>query len=538
MATLIESDAGNYKSTVNEITKYISKFSAPSILEFIAGYDLKINIEDNWGTRSINFDSLNRLSALVFLPKKNGTKKISNSEFIKLNQMVNSLDENDLSKESDDRKFLSYSLKIGYNQFIFNKSMQLYKLANYWFLFKRTNLFKNKKNYSLNDYFIKAINFSFEEFVAITLFIKAISHESQTIILSNIKSIFSTEGHFEKFSQILNIYSKSITELKNQYLQNKKFSLNEESPINFNILRDFPIIKFDNNRFLCPISTYLVQKNSINFYYYILDYYANEESKTNQRNINSFDNEFSQSFGIALEDLLESFFSKLRYKYKTLGEFKFNSIHSADYHLYETNYLYLIQIKNKRITLKSQIGNLKTYFNDIELAIIKPIKQNLNLLNNSQYIPELKKRMKFNQLDEIINVVIYPEEIYGTQFEIVKNFIELEINSYKQKINLDRNIKTKEIFLTLDGFQILVELSVFNNNKIIKLINLYHRYQKNPESNMNLPKTNPEFLHSFEEFLLNEAKGKKIQSPFIEENKSEFFENSNNYFKQFFPNRY
>jgi hypothetical protein len=352
MPQIILSDPGVYKLNEKKVLKYISRFSKISIIEKITLFSHNISKQDKFGDRIINLVSLNRLSILLLHSNQCWFKKISENEFVELNKMVNSLEGDSFPEEYDEIFFLTYKLKTAYTQFVFNQSFFAHKICNTWFLYKK------REGSRLNSMFNEAMDIDYYDFNAITFLIKAYSDNKGIINFEKESETFKNKVFLDKFLKILQLLSKNFKDFKKELKSNKKYNINNERNVNLNILREFPLIDVNKNLYFCPFESYIFLKHSSDIYYDVLNYFSNIEKQKNKRNTNPNDNIFSQTYGYELESLVEKFMMQYKHNFKMESEFKIgkSSNLSADYHFYENGFLYLIQLKNKRITLNSQLA--------------------------------------------------------------------------------------------------------------------------------------------------------------------------------------
>jgi hypothetical protein len=65
----------------------------------------------------------------------------------------------------------------------------------------------------------------------------------------------------------------------------------------FNILRDYPIVKIGEDRYCCPFPVFAFTRGSVGFYFDLLNHFAEIERRDNPSNSNPFDNAMSQTLG-------------------------------------------------------------------------------------------------------------------------------------------------------------------------------------------------------------------------------------------------
>jgi hypothetical protein len=70
----------------------------------------------------------------------------------------------------------------------------------------------------------------------------------------------------------------------------------------FNVLRDYPVVKLDERAYCCPYPIFAWMRGAIGFYFDLVTYHADEERKKNPRNKNPFDNVMSRVLGDVFQE--------------------------------------------------------------------------------------------------------------------------------------------------------------------------------------------------------------------------------------------
>lgn len=527
MTGLMVYDDGGFNYTIEELKKEIKVYRKVELLKLIAKYSNEFFKKKKISEGELNLISLSRLTSLI-ISNEDGeeNKTINENEFYSILKKVNSLENNYAIREISTQEDIdNYLLKTSYSQFILNIPDFGYSLANTWFLFKKNNLLKDSQNKNLNDYFFEKYKTNFEQFASI-IFLLHLNSDDGIINLSKFEN---NNEILDNLPKIFNIYAKSLEELS-KIIKNDKYNKTDNYLYKFNILRDFPLIRIDEKKYLIPIRHFLLQKISGQTYFDILDYFSDKEEIDNPKNLNKYDNSFSRFYGEATENLLYEFIKTTESSINVSSEFIFkrgkDEKKSSDITICEGNVLFLIQQKNKRAILDSQIGNLESYKQDLEKAIIKPFIQNLKLLNDTYFLDEITRRFNIDSIEIIFSISLTPEDFYIKEIGSIKDFLEKRVNEENKKVGLKYNIV--HLFTSLTGFQKAVDISCDLKKSLKDIILEYINYQKTPKKIT--PNTFMEFQYSFKDYLIIKYKKYETQkNNFISLNTQELSEASRKY---------
>lgn len=109
----------------------------------------------------------------------------------------------------------------------------------------------------------------------------------------------------ESLGRVLNRIAKTPQELRTLYNGRKYHdpSLPEEYWLSeFNILRDYPVIKIGTDDYCCPYTTFAWMRGAVGYYFDLVNHYADIERRENPRNWNPFDNIMSQVLGDVFQE--------------------------------------------------------------------------------------------------------------------------------------------------------------------------------------------------------------------------------------------
>lgn len=504
MPGIILNDSGNFNCTFDDVINFLSFYSAEEIFRAIAFYSIKnYKTEKDSPDRTINMVSLSRLSLLALNPNYKSEKKLTDSDFIKINQMVNSLDNryNLLTSTSSLREKEELLLKVSFNQFGLNSSQQYYKMVNNLLLFKKNNQCIDKDDKNLNDYFNEAYKFDYELFAIVVFLIYVYGYSNGFVEINENTTKLLNEQTKEVLNKVLNLYSKTFDEIKNLSNSSIKYTRTDNYLYKFNIFKDFPIIKIDDGKFIIPIIEFWLNKIADNIYFDLLEFFAVKEKSENPKNKNSYDNPFSKHFGLSLELLLEEFIKETNSEINFIPEFEdFDTDKkSPDLNICEGKKISLFQIKNKRAILKSQSGDFESYYQDVEKGIIYPHLQNYKLLSNVKFLNKIKERFEVNNIKTIYSISLNYEDFYIKEFGEIEKFIKKRL--WEEKINNNINFEIKNINSSFFGIQRAIEITKNENTTLNNLFKEYLKYLEKPSiiSAFGVG----EFPYSLEDFLIS-----------------------------------
>jgi len=201
----------------------------------------------------------------------------------------------------------------------------------------------------------------------------------------------------------------------------------DPNPVNeFNILRDFPIIRLDADVVIAPIPIFLFFLFHNHIYYSLVEHFAQAERFENPRNPNAYDNKFSQRFGILLEKYVSRLAHSTYDNESLINEYTYDkdSKKSPEIIIKEKCAI-LVQVKNKRVRLDAQkTGNIEIYKEELEKAIIKPIVQNVKFLENPSNC--LSSKLGYAPT-EFISLVVTPEPFPYNYMSDFKGYIDSRV---------------------------------------------------------------------------------------------------------------
>lgn len=167
-----------------------------------------------------------------------------------------------------------------------------------------------------------------------------------------------------KLKNVLNKIAKSPQEIKSTYENIAKYR-NEDLPkqywvSEFNVLRDFPLIKINEEEYCCPFPMFAWARGAVGYYFDLLAYFAKIEEKENPDNPNPYDNVMGRILGDVFQDYVglqigglvgAKSFLEPEFEYK-VGKQKLDS---PDWLLRRSPDLpLLVECKARRPTLKMQ----------------------------------------------------------------------------------------------------------------------------------------------------------------------------------------
>ena len=95
--------------------------------------------------------------------------------------------------------------------------------------------------------------------------------------------------------------ARTPQQLRDIYAQQEKYqhagSPDEYWVSEFNILRDYPIVKLDDDRYCSPFPIFAFTRGAVGFYFDLVSHFADIEKTENPKNQNPFDNAMSQTLG-------------------------------------------------------------------------------------------------------------------------------------------------------------------------------------------------------------------------------------------------
>jgi hypothetical protein len=124
--------------------------------------------------------------------------------------------------------------------------------------------------------------------------------------------------------------SRTPQEIRDLYQQNAKYHsdrLPEEYWLSeFNVLRDFPIIKLGDDQYCCPFPVFAWMRGSVGYYFDLVTHFAEIERRNNRRNPNPFDNVMGQVLGDMFQDYVGLHLAELaEARHHLLAEYEYQS---------------------------------------------------------------------------------------------------------------------------------------------------------------------------------------------------------------------
>jgi hypothetical protein len=115
------------------------------------------------------------------------------------------------------------------------------------------------------------------------------------------------DGAARSLKKVLSAIARTPSELRDIYYADNSKYTSKNQPVGswqteFNILRDYPVIRVEGDKYCAPFPLFVFQRGSIGFYYDIIDEYAKHERAANPDNKNPNDNRATQCLGLFFQD--------------------------------------------------------------------------------------------------------------------------------------------------------------------------------------------------------------------------------------------
>ncbi|BDA80225.1 hypothetical protein LPTSP3_g31550 [Leptospira kobayashii] len=451
----------------------------------------------------VNIDSLSKLIRFLERLPSFGFIIPSTKQRTELLKRINSLDQRYELKDKNNTVD-SYLLQLYFRQWEFSGTNQKYKIIITSQAFspisKIANANENAEKCLRKKYNTSYLQYEAYMFMLYTFFfsnggfgnfgghLQSAKNKSEQIAFSNFLDLISvTKGNLRKKSK------------------KEKYNVRKPFYINLSLLQDFPIINAKENHFICPSISYLLNRFAKGTYHDINEFYLENNEGTKEKE------EFSRQYGLVLEKISSKFLSDNKGKHRVSEEFIFDSkkkLKSADLHLYYNGNIGIIQIKNKRLTLKSLSGDINAYQVDFQKGIMRGIEQSTKLLNNQLYIEELKNRLNVDRFTKIYYININPEEYV---VDHLFQYNKISLNYIKE------NLKNPEfigipyfvINLSLETFFMLIEITNENSISFNVILDQYLSYRNKLELKYDVATDG--IPKNFEEFIRDNPYFKKTQ---------------------------
>lgn len=496
MPNIFLSNTGEYSNlSEKQILNNLSKYTVTQICAKVSEYFHLLRGRPKNSSR--NYAALAHLANLAIthckIDKKLPENLIDDNILTNLCQMVNSLEDKLFDKMNNEEGIYRYFLMKANSEFIYQFDLSDYEYAFSAYLFYNSRIRKYFENY----FEMTIPLYTSLCFTLLTAFNDNGFTNLEKLLL-NFKPEFRNEVKIllKKFS----LTGKILKKLKKK---NKRYINNDVDLFSFSILRDYPMYNI-GDKYLLPIPGLLFNKLSDSIYYDIIQSFINKKQSPNN---------FTQEYGYALEDLINEIADLTinKDKAKCIKEFGVNKkggeLRSPDLTIIEDNWIFFVQVKNRRPPFSTHLGNIEEYKNNIKGSLIERYAQNLKVIRNKNAIYE-NKISNINQY-KIISIIIYLGDYYMLNIDPVETYINTEINNLNHKYD---ELPFYNIFMSLYGFTNLLEFSLNTNRKMYKVIQDYMKYEKNPQKyNKN---NNSIFKSDFSEWMYYKSKSAIKKQPF------------------------
>lgn len=393
-------------------------------------------------------------------------------------------------------------------------SLYYYK-DNYLHQFIRTNFIflQNNKLNKYKEIFNKTYNIKLEDYLFVILMIIDIYEQKKIFLEGNLDNLdiksynFDLKkvkpNHFDLFKSVLKLISFTINE-------GKKFSNETINNFhNFELFRNKPFIKLDENKYIPIDGTYIKNLLFNNLYYNILDLL---DEKTKLDFMGDFGYEFEKYASFLIE-----FVSVKKDSYEFISEFTFryqtNILKSPDAMLYdkENNVLLFIEVKSSRYL--NSIYEYDTVNYSQDKLKIKPWAQLYKSVEKIFTIKEkniIKDETKNKQIKDLINK--NPKLMF---LVVSMNDIPISADIYEIKDSTGKDISKAFFSMNIEAFEEFCTiissdydysfseiLGGYNQNKKRMSVKTYlskikkHNHIKNNEFNKFIVDTYNNFVNS------------------------------------------
>lgn len=518
MSTFVENNLGSGHADYEDLFEFLDRYNQFSIIDWTSRNLREILNRNDVGNPDININSLSLIMLTLLDPHFNTSPTkpyITNKEFRDANLLANAA--SDFSIDDPNDRAIWY-IQTHYNQIVLNPISPYYKILLYIFIFCGTGELQND---TLSNYFQEVFHMA-PQTMGVALWVIFSFFENNTR-LKNLEQCGLKD--IDSLQQTLLLFSCSLREIRHRFSTLPKYECKHWTG-RFNPFRDYPIVVENiagENHYWVPVPHFLYLLHTDNLYYRLFSYYLEKE--------NHGTNEFAATFGKVIEDLAYKFTEhEIGENRQVFPEFplasKSHGGMAADIHIVENKLkqLCMVQIKAKRVRLSSQGGNLQCYFEDIQKSLLAEVEQNYKLLSNPAFQQALatKTAWKFD-LTKITFLIIFMEGFYDIEYPDIRQFVDEEIESLRQKYSITTAIPIA--FVSLEHYLRLIEWSAQTKRSVSDKIRDYNKYLKEPAKERNLGASG--LPHTFDEYIRIKTIGQNFDRSLCKKVYDQYFQRIN-----------